>query len=89
MREVVLVGRAHGVQLPEEFAETRLAFCDSLPFEMDSSMHADLDLGNRLEVDWLSGAVVELGSAVNVPTSMNRAVRDILTLHMAGKRQHA
>ena len=88
MREVVAVGRAHGVDLPEDFAEKRLAFCDSLPAEMDSSMHADLDSGKRLEVDWLSGAVVELGKAVNVPAPMNRAARDILAIHAQGK-QHA
>ena len=85
MREVVTVGRAHGVSLPHDFADARLAFCDSLPSAMDSSMHADLDSGNRLELDWLSGAVVGLGRAVNVPTPMNRAVRDILTLHLQGK----
>jgi 2-dehydropantoate 2-reductase len=86
MREVVAVGRAHGVRLPEDFAEARLAFCDGLPPEMDSSMHADLDNGKRLEVDWLSGAVVDLGKSVSVPTPMNRAARDILTLHAEGKR---
>jgi len=85
MREVVTVGRAHGVRLPEDYAEARLAFCDSLPQEMDSSMHADLDNGKRLEVDWLSGAVVELGKAVGVPTPMNRAARDLLTLYVQGK----
>jgi len=86
MREVVAVGRAHGVHLPEDFAEMRLAFCDSLPPEMDSSMHADLDSGKRLEVDWLSGAVVELGKAVNVPAPMNRAARNILALYAQGKQ---
>jgi 2-dehydropantoate 2-reductase len=85
MREVVAVGRAHGVRLPEDFAEKRLAFIDDLPPEMDSSMHADLDSGKRLELDWLSGAVVALGAAVNVPTPMNRAARDILTLHARGR----
>jgi len=89
MREVVAIGRAHGVHLPEDFAEKRLAFCDSLPPEMDSSMHADLDNGKRLEVDWLSGAVVELGKAVNVPAPMNRAAQDILALHAQGKQSVA
>jgi 2-dehydropantoate 2-reductase len=86
MREVVAVGRVHGVHLPEDFAEKRLAFIDGLPLEMDSSMHADLDNGKRLELDWLSGAVVELGEAVKLATPMNRAVRDILTLHAHGKQ---
>ncbi len=85
MREVVVVGRAHGVRLPEDFAERRLAFCDSLPKEMDSSMHADLDSGKPLEINWLSGAVVELGQAAGVATPMNRAVRDILTLAAPGR----
>jgi 2-dehydropantoate 2-reductase len=89
MREVVAVGRAHGVSLPDNFAETRLTFCDSLPPDMDSSMHADFEKGNRLEIDWLSGAVVELGKSVNVPTPMNRAIRDILSLHASGKQSIA
>jgi 2-dehydropantoate 2-reductase len=85
MREVVAVGRAHGVALDAEYAEERLAFYDGLPAEMVSSMYHDLERGNRLEVEWLSGAVVELGQAVGVPTPLNRAVSDILALHANGK----
>jgi 2-dehydropantoate 2-reductase len=84
MREVVAVGRAHGVRLAEDYAEARLGFIDGLPSEMTSSMHADLDRGSRLEVQWLSGGVVELGKAVSVPTPMNRAASDILTLYAQG-----
>jgi 2-dehydropantoate 2-reductase len=84
MEETVAVGRAHGVNLPEDFAEKRLAFTDSLPAEMTSSMHNDLEAGKRLELDWLSGGVVELGKAVNVPTPMNRAVSAILALYAGG-----
>ena len=47
-------------------------------------MHHDLEHGNPLEVEWLSGGVVKLGKAVNVPTPMNRAVWDILALHAGG-----
>jgi 2-dehydropantoate 2-reductase len=85
MREVVAVGRAHEVGLAEDYADNRLAFCDGLPADMDSSMHADLERGNRLEIKWLSGAVVELGKAVGVQTPINRAVCDILALHIRGK----
>jgi 2-dehydropantoate 2-reductase len=84
MREVVAVGRAHGVQLDEDFAENRLAFCDELPPEMTSSMHHDLEDDRRLEVAWLSGGVVELGKAVRIQTPLNRAISDILTLHAQG-----
>lgn len=85
MREVVAVGRAQGVALSAEYAEDRLAFCDRLPAEMTSSMHNDLERGNRLEVAWLSGGVVELGQAAGVPTPLNRAVSDILALHADGR----
>jgi len=84
MREAVAVGRALGVALPSDFAEQRLAFVDGLPEQMTSSMHHDLNAGKRLEVSWLSGGVARLGEQAGVPTPMNRAVWDILTLHEAG-----
>jgi 2-dehydropantoate 2-reductase len=84
MRETVAVGRALGVALPADFAEQRLAFVDGLPDQMTSSMHHDLKAGKRLEVSWLSGSVAQLGEQTGVPTPMNRAVWDVLTLHEAG-----
>jgi 2-dehydropantoate 2-reductase len=72
-REVVAVGRAHGVALPEDYAERRMAFVDAWPPEMTTSMHHDLQHGKPLELRWLSAGVVDLGAAVGVPTPMNRA----------------
>ena len=86
MREVVAVGRAHGVRLAEDYAEARLTFCDGLPAEMTSSMHSDLERASRLEVQWLSGGVAELGKAANLQTPLNRAVSDILALHAQGRK---
>jgi 2-dehydropantoate 2-reductase len=86
MREAVAVARAHGVALTEDYAEKRLAFCDGLPPDMTSSLHHDLERGNPLEVQWLSGGVVQLGEQAGVPTPANRAVWDILALHAAGRR---
>ena len=88
MREVVAVGRAHGVPLPEDYAEQRLEFADSVSSDMTSSMHHDLERGNRLEVRWLSGGVVELGNDVGVDTPLNRAVADILSVHADGRVGH-
>ena len=85
MREVVAVGRAHGVALPEDYADQRLAFADTLPHDMTSSMHHDLERGNRLEVEWLAGGVVQLGAQKGVPTPCNRAVWDVLALHAQGR----
>jgi 2-dehydropantoate 2-reductase len=52
---------------------------------MTSSMHHDLERGDRLEVAWLSGGVVQLGAQAGVPTPANRAVWDILALHADGR----
>ena len=85
MREVVAVGRAHGVDLAENYAEVRLQLADDVAYDMTSSMHHDLERGNPLEIRWLSGGVVELGQRKGVPTPLNRAIADILALHAAGK----
>lgn len=85
MREVVAVGRAHGVDLAENYAEVRLQLADDVAYDMTSSMHHDLERGNPLEVRWLAGGVVELGQRIGVPTPLNRAIADILALHAAGK----
>lgn len=85
IQEAAAVGRALGVALPENYAEDRLKFVDGLPADMTASMHHDLERGKPLEVMWLSGAVVELGATVNVPTPANRAVRDILSPHAQGR----
>jgi 2-dehydropantoate 2-reductase len=74
MCEAVAVGRRHGAALPADYADDRMAFVDGLPADMTSSMHHDLERGNRLEVAWLSGAVARLGRKYGVPTPVNQAV---------------
>lgn len=84
VREVVAVGRALKVPLAEDFAEQRMVGIDALPPQMTASMQGDLARGNRLEVPWLSGAVVEMGKKLGIPTPLNRAVSDILALYANG-----
>jgi len=84
-RETVAVGRALGIALPPDYADACLARADGLPEDMAASMAHDLQRGNRLEVEWLSGGVAQLGAAAGVPTPANRAVWDILALYARGK----
>jgi len=84
MDEVVRVARAQGVALPTDYADDRLAFVDTVPAAMTSSMHRDLDRGHRLEVGWLSGDVVARGTDYGVPTPANRAIADLLAVHAEG-----
>ena len=73
-REVTAVGRARGVDLPEDFGDTRLDFADGVPPEMTTSMHHDLKAGNRLELPWLAGAVVRMGRETGIPTPVCQTV---------------
>ncbi|MEV4671370.1 MULTISPECIES: ketopantoate reductase family protein [Actinomadura] len=87
MREVVMVGRASGVALPEDYAGECLKLVDEVAYDMTSSLFHDLDRGRPLEVRWLSGGVAELGRKAGVATPLNRAVADILALHADGRAE--
>jgi 2-dehydropantoate 2-reductase len=87
MEEVVQVARAQGVPLAAGYADERLAFTDQVPASMTSSMHHDLERGNRLEVAWLSGDVAERGARLGVATPCNRAIFDILSVHSEGRAE--
>jgi 2-dehydropantoate 2-reductase len=84
MREVVAVGQAKGVAIPDGFAEEQLSLCDKFSSTATSSMHNDLERGNRLELPWLSGDVADLGERLNVPTPCNRIITDILSPYALG-----
>jgi 2-dehydropantoate 2-reductase len=72
--EAVAVGRAKGINLPEDYADDRMKFVDGLPIDMTSSMHHDFERGNPLELAWLAGAVARHGEALSIPTPVNRTV---------------
>lgn len=84
MREVVDVGKARGVNLADDLAETKLAACDEMPAEMMASMYIDLQHGRRLELPWLSSAVAAYGRKAGVQTPRNQAVSDVLALFVEG-----
>ena len=88
MQEVVDVGRAEGVNLAVDFAVDRLRFCDQLPADMTASMLRDLERGNRLEVQWLSGDVSSRGRRLGVPTPRNSVICEILAVHADGAQRH-
>lgn len=89
MEEAVAVAQASGVPVDDTFAESRLAFCDTLPADMTSSMHHDLENGNRLELPWLSGGVADLAARLGVPAPRNRTVADILAPYVLGTPSEA
>jgi 2-dehydropantoate 2-reductase len=66
--EVIAVGKARGVKLPADTLDKMLAFNTGAPPAMKPSMALDLERGNRIELPWLGGKVVELGRQLGVPT---------------------
>jgi 2-dehydropantoate 2-reductase len=87
VQEVVAVGRACGVALDETFVERGVKFADAAPADMKASMAHDLERGNRLELDWLAGKVVELGRKYGVPTPANAAVYAVLKPWRMGRSE--
>ncbi|MFQ5994860.1 MAG: 2-dehydropantoate 2-reductase [Acidiferrobacterales bacterium] len=85
MKETIAVAHAKGIEIDLDYANDRLAFFDTLPAEMTSSMHQDLERGNRLELDWLSGAVARMGRELDIATPTNAFIYAALKLSAAGK----
>jgi 2-dehydropantoate 2-reductase len=87
MEEAYAVGKAKGVALAPDFIEGRMAFMmNTVEPGMKASMAHDLDRGNRLELDWLTGKVRALGRALNIPTPASDTVYTVLKLHRMGKQ---
>jgi len=87
--EVVLVARAEGVAIGDDFVDAQLRFVDSLPPSGRASMANDLLRGGRLELDWLSGAVVRRGERVGVPTPVHRTLYAALAPYANGAPEGA
>ena len=72
MHEVAAVAAAHGVFLGEEAITNNMALAQSFPPNNKTSMFQDLEAGRRLEIDYLSGAVVRLGREKGIETPIHR-----------------
>lgn len=85
MQEAFAVGKAKGVALDPAYLEERARFLQTMtPPTMKASMAHDLDRGNRLELDWLSGKVRALGRELDIPTPASDAAYIVLKLHRMG-----
>jgi len=82
--ETEAVGRAEGVALKPDAVEKGLAMIRSMPDHHMTSMGNDLLRGNRLELPWFAGKVVELGRRHGIATPVNDFVYAALKLHANG-----
>jgi len=86
IEEVIAVGRARGVRLPDDLMDTTLTMIKNFPAASKSSMLEDIERGRRLELPWLSGAVVRIGNEVGVPTPIHQFITTILTPFVNGQK---
>jgi 2-dehydropantoate 2-reductase len=83
-QETIDVGRARGITLPGNALEKVIEFNAHAPPTMKASMALDLDRGNRLELPWLGGKVVELGRQLGVATPTHTTLYAMLKPYIMG-----
>jgi 2-dehydropantoate 2-reductase len=83
--ETALVARARGIALPAALMQEIMRMVEELPYHAKSSMLEDLERGRRLELPWLSGAVVRLGREAGIPTPIHTFIATVLKPHVNGR----
>jgi 2-dehydropantoate 2-reductase len=83
--ESMAVARASGIDLPRGFFDDLMLLLQQLPVQARSSMLVDLEHQKRLELPWLSGAVVRMGRALDVATPIHRFINTVLRPHINGQ----
>jgi 2-dehydropantoate 2-reductase len=83
--EALAVAHAKGVAVPPATVDEVAKAYAALPPQTKSSMLEDLERGRRLELPWLSGAIVRIGEEVGVPTPIHRFIATVLKPHVNGE----
>ena len=89
LREARAVAVAKGIDVPESITSNVQEAYGRMSPEAKSSMLHDLERGRRLELPWLSGAVVRLGRDVGVATPIHRFIAAVLKPHVGGRAGRA
>jgi 2-dehydropantoate 2-reductase len=83
--EALAVGRARGIAFPDGLVEGTRQMVRNFPFDSKSSMLEDLERGRRLELPWLSGAIVRMGRESGVPTPTHAFINAVLLPFVNGR----
>ena len=76
--EIYHVGKAAGVNLPENIVEATLGFLDKIPYHSTTSLARDVMEGKPSEIEYQNGTVVRLGEKYSVPTPVNKFIFDCI-----------
>ena len=75
LQEALAVARALEVPLPHDIeAQTRATLRNVFAHGGKASLLTDLERGNKLEIEWLSGAIHLMGGQTGVPTPLHTAI---------------
>jgi 2-dehydropantoate 2-reductase len=85
--EGMAVAHAKGIQFPPNALADIFAHMAGMPPQTKSSMLYDLENGRRLELPWLSGAVLRTGRELNVETPIHRFITTVLSPFVQGRAQ--
>ena len=85
-REIEALARAEGVPVAADVVDRMIPYIDAIPGTMRSSLLIDLQLGKRIEVEALQGAVVRRAAKLGVPTPIVSTLYAVLKLHAAGRQ---
>jgi 2-dehydropantoate 2-reductase len=83
--EGIAVAHKKGISLPSRTFDDVIANVQAVPPHAKSSMLQDLERGRRLELPWLSGAVVRMGREVDVDTPIHRFIATVLNPYVNGR----
>ena len=77
--EVMAVAAAEGVRLPGDPHAAAAQLVKTMPAQFSSTAQ-DLARNKRTEIDYLNGLVVRRGSALGIPTPVNRTLWALVKL---------
>jgi 2-dehydropantoate 2-reductase len=86
LRESIGVAEGRHIPIPPTLFDDALATVLRLPPHAKASMLEDLERGRRLELPWLSAALVRMGGEVGVDTPVHRFIATVLRPHVNGRR---
>ena len=81
MTEAARLAAAKGIVFESDPVEKWAKIAEGMPDDYRASMLEDLERGHRLELPWLSGAVVRMGRKLSIATPVNGFITTALKLH--------
>jgi 2-dehydropantoate 2-reductase len=84
MQEIVTLARALGVAISEDIVDSCVARSKTFPPDMYTSMYHDLARGRPMELEGLSGQVVNLGHELGIATPYHQSLYACLKPFMNG-----